>query len=133
MDLGLKDKRAFITGASRGLAYAVALLLAKEGCRVTINARTGSKLKAAAEMITKETGASVFTLPGDVSDPAIPDKLVSQAANEMGGLDLLITNAGGPPAGTFESFDEATWDKAVNLSFLCHVRLIRSSRKCAIC
>jgi 3-oxoacyl-[acyl-carrier protein] reductase len=127
MDLGLKDKRALLTGASRGLAYATALLLAKEGCRVAINARSGSKLKAAAEMINKETGAPVTVLPGDVSDPAVPDKLVSEAVNDMGGLDLLVTNAGGPPAGMFESFDEAVWEKAVNLSFLSHVRLIRSA------
>ncbi len=57
-------------------------------------------------------------LAGDVSDPAVPDKLVSQAVHDLGGLDLLVTNAGGPPAGAFESFDEAAWEKAVNLSFL---------------
>jgi 3-oxoacyl-[acyl-carrier protein] reductase len=127
MDLGLKDKRALITGASRGLAYATALLLAKEGCKVAINSRAEDKLKGAADMITKETGAQVTTLAGDVSDPAVPDKLVSKAVNDLGGLDLLVTNAGGPPAGMFESFDEAMWDKAINLSFLSHVRLIRSA------
>lgn len=127
MDLGLKDKRALITGSSRGLAYATALLLAKEGCRVAINGRTENKLKAAAEMITKETGSPVITLTGDVSDPFIPDKLVSQAFTDLNGLDLLVTNTGGPPSGSFESLDEAMWDKAVNLSFLSHVRLIRAA------
>ena len=71
MDLGLKDKRALVMGASRGLAYATAHLLAKEGCRVAINGRDEAKVKAAAEKIAKETGASVSGLAGDVSDPAV--------------------------------------------------------------
>ena len=122
MDLGLKDKRALVIGASRGLGYATALLLAKEGCRVAINGRDEAKIKAAAEKIVKETGASVFGVAGDVSDPSVPEKIIDQAVKFLGGLDLLVTNAGGPPAGAFESFDEATWEKAVNLSFMSHVR-----------
>jgi 3-oxoacyl-[acyl-carrier protein] reductase len=59
MDLGLKDKRALVTGASRGLAYATALVLAGEGCKLAINGRNEDKIKAAAERISKETGASV--------------------------------------------------------------------------
>lgn len=127
MDLGLKDKRALVTGASRGLGYATALLLAKEGCRVVINGRDEAKVKAAAEKIAGETGASVTGLTGDVSDLSVPEKLIEQAVKALGGLDLLVTNAGGPPSGAFESFDEATWEKAVNLSFMSHVRLIRAA------
>ncbi len=74
MDLGLKDKRALVIGASRGLGYATALLLAKEGCRVAINGRDEAKVKAAAEKISKETGASVTGVAGDVSDPSVPEK-----------------------------------------------------------
>ena len=127
MDLGLKDKRALITGASRGLGYATALALAKEGCKVAINSRDELKVKAAAEKITKETGAQVIALAGDVTDASVPEKLVKAALETLGGLDILITNAGGPPAGAFESFDEATWQKAVDMSFMSHVRLIRSA------
>jgi 3-oxoacyl-[acyl-carrier protein] reductase len=127
MDLELNDKRALITGASRGLAYATALLLAKEGCRVAINGRAEEKLKTAVETINKETGEMVMALVGDLSDPSVPDELVSQVTKELGGLDLLVTNSGGPPSGAFESFDETAWDKAVNLSFLSHVRLIRAA------
>ena len=127
MDLGLKDKRALITGASRGLGYATALALAKEGCKVAINSRDELKVKAAAEKITKETGAQVIALAGDVTDTSVPEKLVKAALETLGGLDILITNAGGPPAGAFESFDEATWQKAVDMSFMSHVRLIRSA------
>ena len=127
MDLGLKEKRVLVTGASRGLGYATAHLLAKEDCRVAINGRDEAKVKAAAEKIAEETGASVSGLAGDVSDPAVPEKLIEQAVKFLGGLDLLVTNAGGPPAGAFDSFDEAAWEKAVNLSFMSHVRLIRAA------
>jgi len=127
MDLGLKDKCALVMGASRGLAYATAHLLAKEGCKVVINSRDETKIKASAERIVKETGASVFGVAGDVSDPSVPEKIIEQSVKVLGRLDLLVTNAGGPPAGAFESFDEATWEKAVNLSFMSHVRLIRAA------
>jgi len=127
MDLHLKDKRALVTGASRGLGYAVALGLAREGCRVAINSRDEAKVKAAAEKVHKETGTQVIGLAGDVSLPDAPEKLIAETVKAFGELDILITNAGGPPAGAFESFDEATWQKAIELSFMSHVRLIRAA------
>jgi len=127
MDLNLKDKRALVTGASRGLGYAVALGLAREGCRVAINSRDEAKVKAAAEKVHRETGTQVVGLAGDVSLPDVPEKLIQQTMQAFGGLDILITNAGGPPAGAFESFDEAAWQKAIDLSLMSHVRLIRAA------
>jgi len=84
-------------------------------------------VQAAAEKITAETGAQVKGLAGDVSEKDIIENLVAEAAKSMGGLDLLVTNAGGPPPGPFESHDEATWEKAVELSFMSHVRMIRAA------
>ncbi len=127
MDLQLKDKRALVTGASRGLGYAVALGLAREGCRVAINSRDESKIKAAANAIAKETGTQVTGIAGDVTGPDVPERIVGEVVRAFGGLDMLVTNAGGPPAGLFESFDEAAWQKAIDLSLLSHVRLIRAA------
>lgn len=127
MDLKLNGKIALVTGASRGLGFAAAMMLAREGCQVAVNSRSEASAQTAAKKINGETGSKVIGLAGDVSLPDVPEKLIEQAVNAFGGLDLLMTNAGGPPAGPFESFDEATWQKAVELSFLSHVRLIRAA------
>jgi 3-oxoacyl-[acyl-carrier protein] reductase len=127
MDLQLKGKRALVTGSSRGLGYATALALAKEGCRLAINSRDQARASAAAVKISAETGGKALGLAGDVADPAVPERLVNEAARLLGGLDILITNAGGPPSGTFESFDEAAWQKAIDLSLMSHVRLIKAA------
>ncbi len=127
MDLQLRDKRAFIAGSSRGLGYATALLLAKEGCKVAVNSRDAEEVKLAAQNITGETGTQSFGIVGDVSEADAGDMLIKYAVELLGGLDILITNAGGPPAGSFEVFNDATWAQAVDTSFMSHVRLIRAS------
>lgn len=127
MDLHLKDKRALVTGASRGLGYAVALGLAREGCRVAVNSRDEKKIEAAAGRIMEESGNQVIGIGGDVTGPDVPARLVEEAVQAFGGLDILVCNAGGPPAGAFESFDEDAWQKAIDLSLMSHVRLIRAA------
>ena len=127
MDLGLKDKRAFIAGSSRGLGFATALTLAHEGCKVAVNSRETENARAAAEKIANETGTQAYGFAGDVSDASAADVLIQAAVDELGGLDILVTNAGGPPAGSFELFDEEMWQKAVDTSFMSHVRLIRAA------
>ena len=127
MDLKLKNKCALVTGASRGLGYATALALAREGCRVAINSRDKDRLDSAVEKISRETGAQVLAVSGDVSEVEAAAGIVEAAASALGGLDILVCNSGGPPAGSFESFDDAAWQKAVDLSFLSHVRLIRAA------
>jgi 3-oxoacyl-[acyl-carrier protein] reductase len=127
MDLGLKGLRALVTGSSRGLGHATALLLAKEGARVAVNSREQEKADKTARAMAGETGAEVIGLAGDVSEAGVPERLVQSAAERFGGLDILVANAGGPPAGTFEQFDDAAWMKAVELSFMSNVRLIRAA------
>ena len=127
MDLELKGKIALVTGASRGLGYATAKQLLLEGAKVVINSRSPEKLDQAAASLIAETGGDVISLAGDMSDPGVPDFLIEQTIQHFGALDLLVTNAGGPPAGSFENFDDAAWEKAFDLVFLCHVRLIRAA------
>jgi 3-oxoacyl-[acyl-carrier protein] reductase len=127
MDLQLKNKSALVLGASRGLGYVTARQLALEGCRVAINSRDQARIEAAARQLSAETGVQAVGLAGDVSDPSIPAKLVEAVVEAFGGLDILITNAGGPPAGAFESFDDPSWEKAIDLSLMSHVRFIRAA------
>ena len=133
MNLNLKGKNALVTGASRGLGYATAQGLALEGASVSINGRNPAKLSAAGEAIQKTLAdqgiedPGIYTFPGDVSDPGVPAALVDQAAAAMGGLDILVTNAGGPPSGKFEQFDDQAWSQALELTLMSHVRLIRAA------
>jgi 3-oxoacyl-[acyl-carrier protein] reductase len=127
MDLQLKGKVALVTGASRGLGYATAHLLAQEGARLIINSRNSEKLDEATRKIRRETGADILGQSGDLTNPSLPEELVRLASVSYGGLDILITNAGGPPSGSFESFDDTAWYKAFELSFMSHARLIRAS------
>lgn len=127
MDLGLKGKKAFVGGSSRGLGYATANILAEEGCQVVLNGRDSGKLDQAAAKISGDTGGKVAYVVGDAADPDQPKKLIQEAAEILGGLDLLVTNTGGPPAGKFDSIDEKTWQRAINLAFMSHVRLINNA------
>jgi 3-oxoacyl-[acyl-carrier protein] reductase len=127
MDLGLKNKRALVTGSSRGLGYATALALAKEGCKVAINGRDEAKIKSVAGKISKETDNQVIGLGGDVGMPEIPARLIQQAADAFGGLDILVTNAGGPTPGSIDSLDEAEWQKGIDTCLMAHVRLIKAA------
>lgn len=127
MDLQLKGKVALITGSSSGLGYSTALLLAKEGARVAMNGRNPEKLAKAVQSVAGETGGDVIGFPADVTPHQAAAEIVGQVIDRYGALDILITNAGGPPAGKFENFDDETWQKAVELSFLSQVRLIRAA------
>jgi len=127
MNLHLDGKIALVTGASQGLGYAVALALSREGARVALNSRNLEKLQKAAQTIQAETGNEVKPFAMDVIDPQAADTLIDQVVNSFGGLDLLVTNAGGPPAGSFETFSDDDWHHAVELCFLSQVRLIRSA------
>ncbi|MDA1330149.1 MAG: SDR family oxidoreductase [Chloroflexi bacterium] len=124
MDLGLKALRGLVTGGSSGLGKATAMLLAHEGARVAINSRDESRLGEAAQEIKAASGGNVFTAVGDVSDPATPEKIVNEAATAMGGLDILVTNSGGPPTGAFADLEDQAWLQAIDLLFNSHRRLI---------
>lgn len=126
MELGLKDKIALVAAASDGLGLATAVILSQEGAKVAICGRTAEKLQHAAAKI-EAAGGQVLALVADVTQPAQIDKLVADTVAHFGGLDILITNAGGPSGGTFDSTDLAAWEKAIPLTLMSNVHFIKAA------
>ena len=127
MDLGLGGKRALVAAASRGLGAATARRLALEGAQVAICARDKARLAQAADAMSRETGSDIHSFVADLTKVDPITALVDHAAAALGGLDILVTNAGGPPAGTFESTPLDAWSHAVELTLLSAVRLIHAA------
>ena len=127
MDLGLQGRAALVTAASAGLGRAIARGLAREGASVAIASRTEATLQATAEAIHAETGAKVWPIPADVSDPADCERAVRAAIDRMGGLDVLATNTGGPTPGTFDACDDDAWQAAFGNTLMNVVRLVRAA------
>ncbi len=119
MDLGLETKRALVTGASKGLGKAVAGALRTEGAAVAICARDAGRVAAAA----KDIGA--VGLVGDLSIPGAAANIARQAIEKLGGVDILVVNTGGPPAGTFETTADEAWRRAFENLWMSTVDLIR--------
>jgi 3-oxoacyl-[acyl-carrier protein] reductase len=127
MDLHLKDKVALVAGASKGLGYAVAHALAREGAAVSICSRDEAAIKAAGSRIEAETGARVLAVAVDVrSADAIP-RWARATEDTFGGIDALMTNSGGPPAGLALSFDDAVWQDAADLLLFSALRMVRAA------
>ncbi len=123
MDLGLDGRVALVTGASKGLGRAVATELAREGADVAINSRSADALSKAAEAIRSETGRSVFTVPGDVSDAGVCTRIVADTVGKFGRLDILVANAGGPPPGGVDDFGPDAYREALELNLMSTVQL----------
>lgn len=119
MQLGLDGRRALVTGASSGLGLACAQALAAEGARVAIVARSAERLAAAAATID----APVEVLVGDLSDPSGATDVADAAVGALGGVDILIANAGGPPPGTFATTALDLYEPALRLNLLSTVAL----------
>lgn len=126
MDLKLKNKVFMVAAASKGLGYGIAEALAQEGARVSIGSRTESDIKAAAETLRNETVSEVMGTVLDVRDKASIDNWTAVTLNQFGTIDGLVVNAGGPPAGNFDSFDDDDWQSAFDLTLMSSVRMIRA-------
>lgn len=126
MDLGLGGRIALVTAASKGLGRATALQLAREGARVVICARGAAALEQTRAEIAA-LGGEVLALQADVSAPDAAQRLVEATLARFGGLDVLIANAGGPPAGGFQQVGEQDWEAAFRLTLMSFVRLCRAA------
>src|SRR5690242_17836198 len=126
MDLGLNGKVALVAAASKGLGRAVALGFAREGARVAMFSRDAERIRQAADQIRAETNTDVLDLMADVTKPADIDRVVAQTIERFGQLDALVTNAGGPPAGSFETVDAEAFAKAIELNLMSTIRLCQA-------
>jgi 3-oxoacyl-[acyl-carrier protein] reductase len=127
MDLNLTGKRALVLAASRGLGFATAMGLAREGAAVVICSRDDGRIRGAADAIRAATGATVEALTADVSSADEAQRLVAHAVTTLGGLDIVVHNAGGPPAGEFLAITDAQWQKAFEQNLMSFVRLVQAA------
>jgi 3-oxoacyl-[acyl-carrier protein] reductase len=126
VDLGLWDRVALVTAASKGLGRASAEALAAEGAKVVICARGADALEAAAAGI-RAAGGEVTAVAVDVTQPEAPASLVRTAVDTYGRLDVVVANAGGPPPGRALDLTDEAIEAAVQANLLTSVRLVRES------
>lgn len=123
MDLGLSGKWAVVCGASKGLGYACAKALAAEGVNLVINSRTEDDLQQASQRLSAATGVDVRHVAANIADPDGQQAVLAAAPQ----VDILVTNAGGPPPGDFRHFDRQDWIKALEQNMLTPIELIKAT------
>jgi 3-oxoacyl-[acyl-carrier protein] reductase len=127
MDLQLDRKTVLVTAGSKGLGKASAIEFAREGANVVISSRNADHLKQAKEEIERLTGREALAVEADVNRKEDISRTIQAAADWTGRLDVLVTNAGGPPGGGFDQFDDAAWEAAFQQNLMSVVRLIREA------
>ena len=125
MELGLKGKVALVGASSKGLGKAIALGLAEEGVQVTICARDADTLEETAAEIREKTETGVLAVPADVSQPEQVNGLIAKTIDRFGGIDILVSNAGGPRAGRFADLSPEDYQTALHLNLLSTINLCR--------
>lgn len=126
MDLGIKDKVALVAAASKGLGFGIAQALAQDGAKVSLGSRTKAEVESAAQRLHEETGVETLGLVLDATDAQSITNWTQATLDKFGGIDYLVVNAGGPPAGQFDDFDDAAWQAAFELTLMSSVRMIRA-------
>ena len=127
MNLGLTDKPVIVCASSAGLGKATALEFSREGARVMLCSRRLAELQRAAAEIKAETGNEPAFTVVDVTKPDDITRLVAATVAAFGGVFALVNNSGGPPAGTFDQFDDAAWQNAFELNLLSYIRTTRAA------
>lgn len=118
---------ALVCGSTRGLGRAVAKALGQEGVRLAVNGREAESTDKAAREIQHETGQPVLAVPGDVGMQGEPERMVERVAHELGRLDIVFANAGGPPSAPFRDQPREAWQRALDVSLLSAVHLARAA------
>jgi 3-oxoacyl-[acyl-carrier protein] reductase len=124
MDLGLKNKVAFVAASSQGLGKSVALELAQEGANIIICGRNKENLEKTKQEIESHTNKELLALAGDLSIPAEREHIIKSALEAYSNIDILVTNTGGPPRGKIEELKQEDWDQAYNNLLASAVGLI---------
>lgn len=124
MDLGIQNKRAIVFASSQGIGRAIAQRLAIEGVRVTICARSEESLWQAEQEI-RDVGGEVLALTADVTQYDDIKRVVATTLDQWGGVDILVTNAGGPPSAHFKDVDDKLWQEGLNLNLMSTIRMCR--------
>lgn len=127
MDLGVRGKFAFVAASSRGLGRAVAEELAAEGVNVALCARHEKSIHDVANSIARTHGVETFATRADLSQSGEAHRAVAEAIAHFGRIDILVTNAGGPPAGPFDSHNDEAWRNAVMLNLESVIGLTRGA------
>lgn len=126
MDLGLRGKNVLVLASSKGLGKACALEFAREGANVMLTSRNEQQLSQTAEEIKSETESAVYFKKCDITQRNEIDELVAETVEKLGSIDVLINNAGGPPTGNFNDFEDDHWQGAFELTLLSLVRTVRA-------
>jgi len=126
MELGLKGKVALVTASSKGIGLGTARVLAGEGMKVAISSRNAAELDKARDRLAAETGAEVIAVPADLTVRGDLDRLVETTSKTLGGVDVLVYNAGPPKAGTFGDLSYSDWEEGTKLLLLSAVTLTQA-------
>lgn len=127
MDLKIEGRVALVCGSSSGLGRAIAQTLAQEGCRVALNARDEKRLQTAVDAVRRGSPGEVEGFRADVSIPADAETLVQRVRDRFGSVDIMVCNAGGPPAVSFHDAPVEAWQTALDLNLVSTVRLCRAA------
>jgi len=125
MDLVLRDKVAIVGGASQGIGFAIARLLAAEGAHVAMVARRRERLDDAVAQVAAQGGGRAFAIAADIRKAEDCERIVADATAQFGRLDVLVNNDGAPPLGKLDEFDDTAWSKSLEQNLMSVVRLTR--------